>query len=129
MSYCRWSSMDFRCDLYCYEHVDGTYTTHVAGNRVVSPVIPSPSWRLLKPGLIVGFIWSAWYRLHMWSVTHGIRRRIDHKHAGETFKDDSLQTFKMTLLMLRAEGFIFPDDVLATVDAEMRIEAAQRQST
>lgn len=26
MSYCRWTS---QCDLYCYKHVDGTWTTHV----------------------------------------------------------------------------------------------------
>lgn len=31
MSYCRWSSDDFECDLYCYADVRGGYTTHVAG--------------------------------------------------------------------------------------------------
>lgn len=33
MSYCRWSSDNFECDLYCYSDVNGGYTTHVAGRR------------------------------------------------------------------------------------------------
>lgn len=32
MSYCRWSSDDFRCDLYVYEAGDGV-TIHVAAKR------------------------------------------------------------------------------------------------
>lgn len=39
MSYCRWSSMDFKCDLYCYES-DFGYETHVATNRVVDDLTP-----------------------------------------------------------------------------------------
>ena len=33
MSYCRWSSDDFRCDLYIYESAAG-FVIHVAANRV-----------------------------------------------------------------------------------------------
>ena len=33
MSYCRWSSMDFKCDLYVYEHVGGFWQAHVATRR------------------------------------------------------------------------------------------------
>lgn len=32
MSYCRWSSDGFQCDVYVYESNEG-YTIHVAGNR------------------------------------------------------------------------------------------------
>lgn len=35
MSYCRFSSEDFQCDVYVYAHCAGGYATHVAGNRVV----------------------------------------------------------------------------------------------
>ena len=35
MSYCRWSSDDFQCDVYVYESVAGGFVTHVAANRVV----------------------------------------------------------------------------------------------
>lgn len=33
MSYCRWSSDFFECDVYVYEDVAGGYTCHVAGRR------------------------------------------------------------------------------------------------
>jgi hypothetical protein len=33
MSYCRWSSDHFECDVYVYADVSGGWTTHVAGRR------------------------------------------------------------------------------------------------
>lgn len=33
MSYCRWSSDNFQCDVYVYEDCAGGWTTHVAGRR------------------------------------------------------------------------------------------------
>jgi len=35
MSYCRWSSDNWQCDLYCYDDISGGITTHVAGYRCV----------------------------------------------------------------------------------------------
>lgn len=40
MSYCRWSSENFKSDLYVYACVDDTWTIHVAANRVVGDVPP-----------------------------------------------------------------------------------------
>lgn len=37
MSYCRWSSNDFKCDIYCYESETG-YEVHVATKRVVGNI-------------------------------------------------------------------------------------------
>ena len=48
MAYCRWSSMNWRCDIYCYQHVDGGYTTHVASNRVLGDIPAEPSWDLIQ---------------------------------------------------------------------------------
>lgn len=44
MSYCRFSSLDYGCDLYCYESADGGFITHVARNRVVGDV-PHFDWK------------------------------------------------------------------------------------
>lgn len=42
MSYCRFSSDDYQCDVYCYHAEDG-YVIHVAGNRrVFTPPPPVP---------------------------------------------------------------------------------------
>lgn len=40
MSYCRYSDMNWRCDVYVYEHVGGYWVTHVAMKRKVIPPIP-----------------------------------------------------------------------------------------
>lgn len=117
MSYCRWSSNNFHCDLYCYECVDGTFTTHVATNRVVTPIIPHPafsSWVTKFPKL-----WHCWYALHHWSVMHGVREPIGLPWDGETIKDDTPEDWKETLRMLRAAGYRFPDHVLASADEEI----------
>jgi hypothetical protein len=34
MSYCRWSSNHGECDVYVYAHVEGSWTTHVAGRKL-----------------------------------------------------------------------------------------------
>lgn len=124
MSYCRWSSMNFKCDLYCYEHCDGTWTTHIASNKVVTPIFPDAPWVLLKGGLIGRYLFVWWHRLHMWTVGIGKRAAIGLKFDGETFKDDSLEGFRDTLLLLRREGYRFPDYVLEIVDEEIAALAA-----
>ena len=37
MSYCRWSTENFKCDLYVYEG-SHAWVIHVAGNRIVSEI-------------------------------------------------------------------------------------------
>jgi hypothetical protein len=43
MSYCRWSSDNFMCDLYVYANVSGAWTIHVATNRITTPP-PALRW-------------------------------------------------------------------------------------
>lgn len=43
MSYCRFSTDDYQCDVYVYEDVGGWWSTHVAGNRpVYAEPLPDP---------------------------------------------------------------------------------------
>ena len=55
MSYCRWSSMNFMCDVYVYEDVSGGWTTHVASCRRIVPPVPD---------IMMG---SFALRMHRWS--------------------------------------------------------------
>lgn len=119
MSYCRWSSDNWRCDLYCYAHCDGGYTTHVAGNRVVGDIPPEPELRsplpddfMQKHNAVMDFLKDA------------ERAPIGLPHDGETFSDPDLRSFLERLVTLRAAGYNFPDYVLDDVreeidDAEM----------
>lgn len=44
MSYCRFSSEDFQCDVYAYEHVHGGFAVHVASiKRIFKKPLPPPA--------------------------------------------------------------------------------------
>lgn len=126
MSYCRWSSDSFRCDLYCYEHVDGSWTTHVANNR-----IPDDAPRELPFPVSNGTpeAMNAWMDSHN-ALMHYLREnpekrtRIGGPYDGETFSDPTLEEFRERLLMLRAAGYRFPNQVLEAVEEEMTEEDA-----
>jgi len=119
MSYCRWSSDDFGCDLYCYANVSGGFTTHVASNRVVGEV-PKVDWTPMykRDGDTNKFTaqmnaQSAWLKA-------AERRPIGLPHDGESSSDPDLPSFLARLEALRAIGYRFPDNVLDAVREEMR---------
>lgn len=52
MSYCRWSSDDYQCDVYVWPDIDGTWRTAVAGRRHViteplPPVVPFSDFEMI----------------------------------------------------------------------------------
>lgn len=121
MSYCRFSSDNWKCDLYCWE--GGGWHTHVAGNRIVGEVPGVPHF-------------TADVDRDAWTIAHDVqmkflngceRTEIDLLHAGDTFLDETLEGFEKTLLMLRALGYRFPDRVLTEVHEELAAERAAKQ--
>lgn len=117
MSYCRWSSMDFACDLYCYESDEG-YVTHVAANRVVGEV---PHIDFNAAPEVMGEQIAAQH-LYLKTAEHA---PIGLPHDGETYTDGDLEDFQARLLQLREVGYIFPDYVLETIGEEMAEEEAE----
>lgn len=105
MSLCRFSSNDFQCDVYTFADVNGGYTTHVAGNRVVfSEPLPAPVpfdkehvdayvQRQVRVGQM---------------VDQATRVPIDLPHAGESFYYQDAETAADTLEMLRTLGYNIP---------------------
>lgn len=142
MSYCRWSSNNFWCDVYVYEDVAGGWTTHVAGNRLRFRAIPEipmslfprlngewdkknrkmvyPSrYEAIKASIIAHiFLWS--HRLHMWSVSHIPRRNIGLEHDGETFNDPTPGECASRLIYLRDCGYIVPKYAIDSLLEEQR---------
>lgn len=129
MSYCRWSSDNFRCDLYCYEDVSGGYTTHVAGRRRLGldTLPPSPyddeAFELIRQKK--NDEWEARYKAYDKALNALEFEDITLPHAGLTFNDPDLETFKMRLLSLRSLGYRFPDYVLEEVDEEIAAERSR----
>ena len=104
MSYCRWSTNDFQCDLYCYEDCSGGWTTHVAGLKRSPDWVKAPDTKDVKT-------------LEIWHQKSYVP--IGKPYDGKSFNDPTLEDFKARLLSLREVGYIFPDRVLDLVDEEI----------
>lgn len=144
MSYCRWSSMNWRCDVYVYESCSGGWMTHVAGRRRAVPPIPDlplslvpnfggtwnqetrefdypTRWRKVAARMFFGF-WAWWHnRIHMGSLHLIPLRPIGLPHDGESFNDDTPGECAERLQRLRQLGYIVPQrtiDALLAEDAD-----------
>lgn len=114
MSYCRWSSDDYQCDLYCYEDVMGGYTIHVAAYRYIfKKPLPSP--------IPLDNIeeWLARNNEVDQIIKEADRTAIGLKFDGQTFNEKTPHDFLVRLLILRKAGYKFPDYVLDAVKEEI----------
>jgi len=116
MSYCRWSSDNWMCDLYCYENSDG-YITHVAGGRRT---------RGPKPTMAEVFkCRDSSASMELYKQHNADLETIEHKpiglpHDGKSFTDSTLEEFKATVNMLKEAGYNVPDHVLEEIDDEIK---------
>jgi hypothetical protein len=129
MSYCRFSSDNFRSDVYVYEHVDGGYTTHVAGNRLLFPALPDPyfCWlpfggkvvrdplRIVYPNRVAELAAEVYWwlkaqyeALRHWLICHTPRRDIPAPHGGATYSDPTALACAARLIELRNTGLNVP---------------------
>lgn len=110
MSYCRFSSDDFKCDVYVYSDVSGGYTIHVAGNKILGdiPHVPRPGDPSWKESL------------------HKQRRFLNKaKHApiglsrdGTSYWSIELDECIETLKSLKEEGYNVPDYAIEALEEE-----------
>lgn len=140
MSYCRWSSMNWRCDVYVYEDVSGGWTTHVAGGRrVIGPIPDIPfgwlprfgaEWNRETRSVDYPSAWhrraahaiyavaTCWYRLHMFTLDLIPLRPIGLPHDAESFSDPTAAACADRLEALRALGYIVPQSAIDALRAE-----------
>lgn len=110
MSVCRWSSDNYRCDLYIYE-TDAGFSVHVASNRPVGviPEVPIP------PVAASGSDWDQWFVLHraqMDFLKNADRAPIGGPFDGASFDGLDAAEVPELLSALRLAGYRFPDHVL-----------------
>ena len=110
MSYCRFSSDDFRSDLYVYANANG-YTTHLAARRIVGD-IP----RLASLADTAEFVES--HRRQQEFIEAATYTPIDLPNAGETFEDADIECLIARIEGLVKLGFRVPADVLDELRAE-----------
>lgn len=117
MSYCRWSSNNFNCDIYAYESEFG-YQIHVADNRVVGeiPKLQHPTdWK----DKTQRELFAQSHRDQMAFLDKCERRKIGLPEDGKTFLFSSLENFRDKLSELRKMGYNFPDYVFEEIEAEI----------
>jgi hypothetical protein len=118
MSYCRWSSDDFQCDVYVYEHMAGGFVVHIADNRVVySEPLPPPLKGKFDPNA-----WIERHRVVSEIMNRSERRTIGLEHDGETMSTDTAGEMAELLGSLRGKGYNVPqyaiDRLLEEVEEE-----------
>lgn len=106
MSYCRWSSMDFKCDLYVYEADDGI-AIHVASNRVVGDV-PSIDWYSAE-------LLHSTYKAQMEFLDTAEREPINLQYDGESWYCLSKDAACTVIDMLEQEGYVFPEGLCESI--------------
>ena len=116
MSYCRWSSDNFKCDVYCYEDVMGGYTTHVANSKPVGDLPEMPSINMPKEE------WKNKYKEYREAFDKVENEKIGLRHDGETFNDETLEDFLDRLLYLKEVGYHIPDYVFDDIREEIKEE-------
>lgn len=117
MSYCRWSSEDFQCAVYCYEDVAGGFTTHVAGIKPVLDVeLPPPV--PIEPGNF-----DAWFArqkaVMAWQET-AKREPIGLPHDGESFNDPDAASAADRLQSLKDMGYNVPQYAIDALREEAK---------
>jgi len=118
MSYCRWSSDNFNCDIYAYESDDG-FVIHVGTGRYKGE-IPKCDFSLIMKGgeenveeyMRQRRIQAAYFQ------TCGTEL-IGLPEDGETFTLSDIEDFYNKMVELKNIGYIIPDGVIEGIKEEI----------
>jgi len=119
MSYARWSTDDFRCDVYVYADVMGGWTTWVAGSRHILTDDQLPPPEEYDPDDEQSFV--RWYRRHqevMRLIGKAPMVDIGLPYDGERFNHDTPGECADNLEMLRDLGYNVPEDAITRLRKE-----------
>lgn len=124
MSFCRWSSDNWHCDLYCYEDSSGGITTHVAHNRVIGE-IPEAPMSLIMDGKYKKFL--KLHKKQMAFLEEAKHEKIGLPHDGLSFNDLDYVSFLVRLQQLREAGYNFPNYVFEIVREQIQPTPSSKQ--
>jgi hypothetical protein len=126
MSYCRFSSNDYQCDVYVFASANG-YTTHVAASRVVF-ARPLPPPVVFSEANIDAWVGREFEVNSIVEISG--RKPLTLPLAGRSFDDESASVCADRLEKLRSLGYRVPQHAIdslredaAAVDDAMAREA------
>lgn len=115
MSYCRFSSDNFKCEVYVFDDCMGGITTYVAGNRCEG-VTPIPEVPPYTPETADEYF--AADDAQMRWLDECTRVFIDLPYAGQRFNHDTEKECAENLIMLKELGYNIPQYVIDTLMEE-----------
>ncbi len=104
MSYCRWSSDDWSCDVYVYESVGDFWSINVARHRYVGDMPEADKY--WSDGKLEKFFVAHQQQMDFLETAEMVA--IGLSHDGESFEVDSPQEAADILTMLSEEGYNVP---------------------
>lgn len=116
MSYCRWSSDNFNCDVYAYESCYGVFDIHVAKSRIVGDV-PKVDHNLLFEGKADEFMRQNKIQSDFLETCK--TEPIGLQYDGESFNEPDLQSFLERMIELKEIGYRIPDYVFDIIKDEI----------
>lgn len=131
MSYCRFSSDNWRSDVYVYEHYLGGIAIVVAANKIrgfAPPLIHLPYRYIVLDGEgtklsrlryhLVLRLFMLSHKIQMWYVRRAPRRNITLPYAGEQLTVETPREAIATLKALQALGYHVPERALRMLALE-----------
>jgi hypothetical protein len=111
MSYCRFSSDDFQCDVYVWDDVSGKWRTEVAARRFIFNILPDP---IQLPSPFTDDEFKTWWERNLLvRVMHGDETQghwldLPVPEGGDSYGHDTPAECADNLERLRALGFNVP---------------------
>lgn len=114
MSYCRFSSDNWKSDVYVYASAEDCYSIHVAGNRTVGETPEVPDIRTADFDE-----WKAAHDAQMAWLNKVERHKIDLPYAGESFCEESPEAAVARLKELQEIGYHVPQYAIERLEEEI----------
>ena len=114
MAICRFSSDNFKSDVYVYESATG-WEIHVAGRRFVQELPEMPSFSAVPAGE-----WIKLNRARSAVMDRTETEMIGLQYDGQSLTASDVEDCRDMLLMLRDEGYHVPISAIASLEAEIQ---------
>ena len=119
MSYCRWSSLNYQCDIYAYESEDGYYI-HIARLRKMGPQRYLPWQEWIDKEISTEEFFDIYEKFNK-ELDNSPNVEIGLPFDGETIRCQDEEDFYDTMAKLKEVGYYFPDNVLDMIAEEMEL--------
>lgn len=121
MSYCRWSTDNFRSDVYVYAASSGGWTTHVAGRKRIGDRPTDP----YDPQIFLTMDFKDPVQVAEWEQRKAAHDKwleaadwhdVPEPYGGTSYNDDTPQECAARLRTMKAAGIYVPDGVIEELD-------------